>query len=82
MKKIGIYYGSSTGMTEGIAGKIAEKLGVSNNDIHNVADVNVETVNDYEALLLGSSTWGVGELQDDWGGFWNNSNRKIFQVKA
>ena len=50
MKKIGIFYGSSTGTTQGIAETIASKLGVP----------------EYEVLLLGTSTWGDGELQDDW----------------
>ena len=34
MKTIGIFYGSSTGTTEGIAKRIAEKLGVEDKDIH------------------------------------------------
>ena len=38
MKTIGIFYGSSTGTTEGIAKRIAEKLGVEDKDIHDVCD--------------------------------------------
>ena len=37
MKTIGIFYGSSTGTTEGIAKRIAEKLGVEDKDIHDVS---------------------------------------------
>ena len=33
MKKVGIFFGSSSGTTEDIAGRIAGKLGVSGADI-------------------------------------------------
>jgi len=69
MKKTGIFYGSSTGTTEDIAQRIAAKLGVDSADIYNVGEVNVEKVESYDVLILGSSTWGVGDLQDDWEGF-------------
>lgn len=69
MKKTGIFYGSTTGNTESVAEKIAEKLGIGKEDLHNVADAKVSDVQDYDLLLLGCSTWGVGELQDDWNDF-------------
>ena len=65
----GIFYGSSTGMTEALAGRIAEKLGIDSSDVHNVADASADAVGNYDLLLLGSSTWGAGELQDDWYSF-------------
>lgn len=69
MKKTGIFYGSTTGNTESVAEKIADQLGIGQEDVHNVADSKVEEVDPYEILLLGCSTWGVGELQDDWNDF-------------
>ena len=66
MKKVGIFYGSTTGATEGVAETIAARLGVASEDIHNVGTTKVDEVDKYDALLLGSSTWGIGELQDDW----------------
>ena len=66
---IGIFYGSSTGNTESLANEIAAKLGVGTSDIHNVADVSADAVKGYDLLLLGSSTWGAGDLQDDWYAF-------------
>ncbi|MDR1984235.1 MAG: flavodoxin FldA [Prevotellaceae bacterium] len=65
MSKIGIFYGSTTGNTKDIATKIAEKLGVASTDIHDVASGSVEFGN-YDVLLFGASTWGFGDLQDDW----------------
>ncbi|MDR1672443.1 MAG: flavodoxin [Bacteroidales bacterium] len=69
MSKTGIFYGSSNGTTEGIAKKIAAKLGVEQKDIHDVASAKVNDLDEYEVLLLGSSTWGIGDLQDDWESF-------------
>lgn len=69
MKKIGIFYGSSSGTTEGVANDIAAQLGVDTQDVHDVASADVTTAESYEALLLGSSTWGFGDLQDDWAAF-------------
>lgn len=66
MSKIGIFFGSSSGTTEEIAGKIASRLGVPGGDVHNVADTDAAKLENYDVLLLGSSTWGLGDLQDDW----------------
>lgn len=66
MKKFGIFFGSSTGTTEEVAHKIAGLLKIDSADVHNVATTAPDAVADYEVLLLGSSTWGSGELQDDW----------------
>ena len=64
MKKTIVIYGSTTGVCQELAEQIARKLGVS--DVANVVDVNGDRVAEYDNLLLGTSTWGDGELQDDW----------------
>ena len=66
MKKYGIFYGSTTGTTEEIANKLAGYLNIAAQDVHNVADTAPDAVAPYDVLLLGSSTWGSGDLQDDW----------------
>jgi flavodoxin I len=66
MKKMGIIYGSSTGTCESIAQTIAEKLGVASVDVIDASKITTEKVESYDILLLGTSTWGDGELQDDW----------------
>ncbi len=50
-------------MCEEIAGKIASKLSVS---AINVTDLNADVLAGNDNLLIGTSTWGAGELQDDW----------------
>ena len=63
MKKTIVVYGSSTGTCEGIAGDIASKLGC---DAINVSDLTADIVAENDNLILGTSTWGCGEVQDDW----------------
>ena len=66
MKKIGIIYGSTTGTCESLANQLATCLGVSDNDVHSADKLTDALVSAYDVLILGTSTWGDGELQDDW----------------
>ncbi|MDE6097290.1 MAG: flavodoxin [Muribaculaceae bacterium] len=65
MKKTGIFYGSTTGTTAGIARRIARVLGVSNDDIHDVAVTAPSVLGEYELDIIGSSTWNNGDVQPD-----------------
>lgn len=65
MKKTGIFYGSTTGATLEVAEMIAKCLGIKESDIHNVATTAPSAVAPYEVLILGTSTWGDGEMQDN-----------------
>lgn len=58
-----VVFGSSTGTCEAIAQKIAQKLGCEAIDVQNLT---TDIVNNHQNLILGTSTWGAGELQDDW----------------
>lgn len=69
MKEFGIFYGSTTGITADVAQRIAKLLNVADTDIHDVASAAPSTVGDYSTLILGSSTWGNGNLQEDWFSF-------------
>jgi flavodoxin I len=62
MTKIKVIFGSTSGNTENAANLIAAELG---GEVINVTDASAA---EFEAdlLVLGSSTWGMGELQDDW----------------
>lgn len=64
MKKTAIFYGSTSGNCEGVANKIAEALGVS--DVFSASELDVAKIAAYDNLLFGSSTWGSGDLQDEW----------------
>ncbi len=68
MTKIGIFYGSTAGVTEEIATKLAEHFGEEICDIHSMEEDfdDFDDMLKYDYLLLGSSTWGSGEVQNDW----------------
>lgn len=66
MKKIGVFYGSNSGNTQHIAEILAKELIINKEHVYDVAKEPIEKILDYEILLLGSSTWGYGDVQDDW----------------
>lgn len=68
-KKIGIFYGSSTGQTEFVAEKLQKLLGEENADLINVDGASGGDLEKYPYLIFGTPTWGVGEMQDDWEDF-------------
>lgn len=64
MKKIGLFYGTTSGRTKGVVDEIEFNLrnGV---EVHNITE-GVHAVSDYDNLILAVPTYGVGELQRDW----------------
>ena len=66
---IGVYYGSTTGATEEVAGKIADLVAEQNVRLENITAAAPGDLLQYDLLILGTSTWGSGELQDDWASF-------------
>ena len=68
-KKIGIFYGSSTGQTEMVAEKLHELLGPEKADLINVDSATEKDLASYPYLIFGTPTWGIGEMQDDWEDF-------------
>ena len=65
-----IFFASSTGNSEEIANKIASKLG--DIEVFDLAGTKIEKINNYDKIILGGSTWGDGELNDDWEDVWGN----------
>lgn len=68
MSRIGIFYGSSSGVTKAAAEKLAELLGEDRCDLFSMEEdfVDFDEMLDYDHLLFGCSTWGSGEVQNDW----------------
>lgn len=80
MKKIGLFYGTFTGTTGNIAKRIAHELGEENVDLHNICDDGDE-MEKYQILIIGTSTWSVGELQEDWNCFMPKLENMNFEGK-
>lgn len=69
MKIIGIFYGSSSGNTEGVAKQIQAEFGADNAQVFDVDKATKDDLEKFDNLIFGTSTWGFGELQDDFDGF-------------
>lgn len=81
MKPIGIFYGSTYGMTEKAAEKIKKAFGRSKVDIYNIKNAKVEDMEKYSNLIFGTSAWGIGEMQDDWEYFIDNLSQIDFSKR-
>lgn len=66
MAKVGIFFGSSTGATREAAEVLADEItGAELIDMEEDFD-GIDQFEDYDVLLIGSSTWGQGDPQRDW----------------
>lgn len=81
MKKIGLFYGTYTGTTGNVAKRIAKELGEENVALHNIS-TDGELMKDYDFLIIGTSTWSVGELQEDWNDFMPKLEDMDFEGKT
>nr|WP_307776118.1 flavodoxin [uncultured Cetobacterium sp.] len=59
--KVGIFYGSTTGVTEDIANKVGKLI---EGQVMSASDI--EKIVEFDLAILATSTWGLGDLQDDW----------------
>ena len=66
MASITIVYGSTTGNTESVAQQLASLFEGHEVETIDVADASKGTFEQADLLILGTSTWGCGDIQDDW----------------
>ncbi len=66
MKKIAIIFGTDGGYTEDVCKRLSKYFGEDRVDLIEIVDTDVETISSYDYLILASSTWHDGHLQDDW----------------
>ena len=66
MSKIALVYGTSTGNTERVAVMIQNRLADHHVELYNVQECGVDFYGRYDNFIFGVSTWGEGDLQDDW----------------
>ena len=62
---VGIFYGSSGGATAEVAEMIKKRLDTDANLI-DIAGASPNDFMRYSHMILGTSTWGDGDLQVDW----------------
>lgn len=67
MANILVMFGSTGGNTQSVSEKLQSVLSEAGHQVtvKNVVESTVDDLNNFEVLLMGSSTWNDGELQDD-----------------
>ncbi len=69
MLSIGLFYGSTNGATAQMAQMIQhefESNNVAKIELFDIAEFYLESMLDFDYLILGVSTWNIGQLQKDW----------------
>lgn len=66
MKRIGLFYGTSTTKTAKIAKKIKTAFGDAQIDVIPVEDAWKKDFEEYDNIIIGVSTWFDGELPNYW----------------
>ncbi len=80
-KKIGLFYGTTTGKTESAAEMIRDAFGGSVT-MHEITDTDTSDFDEYKCLIIGCPTWNIGELQSDWEGFFEELDGIDFSGKT
>jgi flavodoxin I len=82
MAKIGLFYGSTTGKTQDVAETIQKELG--GDDVvamYDIAEVEDSDFEEFSNIIIACPTWDIGELQADWGGYFDELDNIDFSGK-
>jgi len=80
MRNAVIVFGSTTGNTKTLASMIMDELDVDVT-LYNVTDVDDDIVRQADLVLLGASTWGYGELQEDFEVYYERMTSNLLKGK-
>lgn len=81
MEAIGLFYGTTYGMTHKSAEKIKKAFGNTKVDLYNLAHASIDDMKKYKNLIFGTSAWGIGEMQDEWEMFIDNLSDMDFSER-
>jgi len=72
--KVGIVYTSVTGNTENLAKLLADAFRKQSNDVflYKIEVFNVEWVNQFDVFVIGTYTWGRGEIPNNMKALYQN----------
>merc|ERR1711933_40646 len=60
LQAVGVLFATQTGNTEGVAGQIAEAIGVEAEDI---GEYGAEDLSGFDGLIVGCPTWNTGAVE-------------------
>ena len=81
MEKIGLFFGSDTGVTDDITKDFVEIWENNELEVMEIGDASKEDLEQYKVLILGLSTWYDGDLQSDWETFFDDFKEIDFTDK-
>jgi flavodoxin I len=82
MAKVGLFYGTQTGITQTIAEMIQKQMGGEGVvELYDISQADTDDFAEYECIIVGCPTWNIGELQADWDGFYGELDTIDFQGK-
>lgn len=80
-KKVGLFFGSDTGMTSDVTDRIVELWNATPLTVIDAQDLTVEDFDKFDILILGLSTWYDGQLQSDMDDFFEEFKTIDFSGK-
>ena len=68
MKKIGLFWGSTTGNQEEASELLQQHMEEAGYEVdsYDIRSTDLSKMLEYSNLIIGCPTWNVGELQEDW----------------
>jgi flavodoxin I len=63
---IGLFYSTTSGATKQVAETIRMVFGGGTVELHNIDVVSPDKLKEYDKLIFGAPTMGLGELSDEW----------------
>tara|TARA_B100001250_G_scaffold377602_1_gene366817 strand:+ start:436 stop:948 length:513 start_codon:yes stop_codon:yes gene_type:complete len=84
VKKIGLFWGSTSGNTEIAIEFMEEYLQDEGFDVEsfNIADTDVDKISEFDNVIISCPTWNIGELQDDWDSMFLDYEKLDFSGKT
>ena len=82
MEKIGLFYGSDTGVTDDVTRDFITFWEDDNLEVMEIGDATIEDFEKHEKLILGLPTWYDGDLQSDWEAFFFDFQTINFKDKT
>ena len=79
---VAIIYGSSTMNTEYVSQRLAAAFGSDQETLYNVKGIDPAVIEQSRNIVFVTSTWGAGDLQDDWEEFFPRLEEMDFSGKV
>jgi len=78
LRAVGLIFGTQSGNSEAIAGLIEDETGL---EAINIDDIDVESLAEYDGLIIGTPTWNTGADEDRTGVGWD-ANRDAIKAMS